>query len=560
MTLTLIVIPFYTTQANNGLDKVMENIEEGAGNSGKVPKGLTTAPGIQKKIPPADITPPFINITEVFSDASSTDIYWTTDEEASSTLHYGTSTTMLDSSIDAVGVASSSLYLFDVSLTDLPASTTASTTYYFVIEATDIIGNSTSTPLQSFVIGSSSTSPQYPNIPTSYSSPTYTKYYPSLSYVGEITGLNNPAGVAVRNDGVIFVADYHNDQVKMYDQSFNIIKTIGSTRGSAPGQFSEPWDIAFDSNSNAYITDTNNSRVQVFDTDGDFVRQFAAPGSAQGIAINSGDYVYVSGRDVEVFDVFGNSFGKIPVSADSYPRNIAIDDQDGVHFSNYGNVSLAPGEDFYRYDERNTLTLNYPNGEEILERNLDFQPLFIDVDDLNRVWVTDHTNGQVQVYDYSEDRLIQSSFVVSSSTHLTTENPKGLEIHGNYLYVTSDVTDDVKIYEITNELATTTDTEAPVFQSVSVSEFSGGAYIEVDAVDEDSELQSANVWLRNEAADWNIFHGLGIVTSSHSRAEISNAFPVSGTWKIQRIRTYDVFGNMGEYNYGTDYNAEIVIP
>jgi len=401
----------------------------------------------------------------------------------------------------------------------------------------------------------------YPNVLTTYEPPEYIKYYPSLEHIGTISGLNDPAGIAVRGDGVIFVADYQNDQVKMYDSSFNLINTIGSSTGSGPGEFNEPWDIAFDSSSYAYITDTNNQRVQVFDINGDYIREFPAPNSSQGIAINGDNYVYVSGRKPEVFDIFGNSLGKIPVPNDRYPRNIAIDMQNGVHFSNYGNVSQSPGEDFYRYDLRNTISLNKPNGLEIFERRLDFQPSFIDVDSLNRVWIADHSNGKVHVYDYYEEWFMQSSFSVGNSIYLTSEDPVGLEVAGDYLYITSHISDDLKIYEITNSPATTSpDTTPPELLFIEISTTTTAVKMSVNAHDVLSELSTVQYWLRNDSADWNIYFTGDLIEAANLRATIFESFPVAGVWKINRVTLHDTAGNSAEYYYGTDFVHDFLVP
>ena len=46
------------------------------------------------------------------------------------------------------------------------------------------------------------------------------------------------------------------------------------TKGSGPGQFNTPHSIAIDRMDNIYVGDRGNRRVQVFDTDGKFLRQF----------------------------------------------------------------------------------------------------------------------------------------------------------------------------------------------------------------------------------------------------------------------------------------------
>jgi DNA-binding beta-propeller fold protein YncE len=61
------------------------------------------------------------------------------------------------------------------------------------------------------------------------------------------------------------------------------VKSWG-TKGTAPGQFRLPHTIAIDAGNNVYVGDRTNRRVQVFDTDGKFLRMFSidvppAPGT-----------------------------------------------------------------------------------------------------------------------------------------------------------------------------------------------------------------------------------------------------------------------------------------
>jgi uncharacterized protein (TIGR03663 family) len=52
--------------------------------------------------------------------------------------------------------------------------------------------------------------------------------------------------------------------------------------GSGPGEFNEPRGLATDTGGNLYVADTKNSRIQVFDPNGQFLRAIGAPGSGDG--------------------------------------------------------------------------------------------------------------------------------------------------------------------------------------------------------------------------------------------------------------------------------------
>jgi len=83
-----------------------------------------------------------------------------------------------------------------------------------------------------------------------------------------------PTDVAWDSKGDIFITDgYINSRVAKYDRNGDWVKQWG-TKGTGPGQFNTPHSIVIDRNDNVYVGDRGNRRVQVFDTDGKFLRQF----------------------------------------------------------------------------------------------------------------------------------------------------------------------------------------------------------------------------------------------------------------------------------------------
>ena len=71
-----------------------------------------------------------------------------------------------------------------------------------------------------------------------------------------------------------YISDgYINSRVAKVDKDGNWLKSWGE-RGTGPGQFHTPHSIAVDANNNIYVADRGNRRIQVFDGDGNFQRQF----------------------------------------------------------------------------------------------------------------------------------------------------------------------------------------------------------------------------------------------------------------------------------------------
>ena len=80
--------------------------------------------------------------------------------------------------------------------------------------------------------------------------------------------------VAWDKEGNTFISDgYINSRVAKVDKDGNWLKSWGD-RGKEPGQFNTPHSIATDAKGNVYVADRGNHRIQVFDGDGKFLRQF----------------------------------------------------------------------------------------------------------------------------------------------------------------------------------------------------------------------------------------------------------------------------------------------
>jgi DNA-binding beta-propeller fold protein YncE len=74
--------------------------------------------------------------------------------------------------------------------------------------------------------------------------------------------------------GNTYISDgYVNSRIAKVDKDGNWLKSWGEP-GDQPGQFNVPHSIAVDGQNNIYVADRGNRRIQVFNTDGKFLRQF----------------------------------------------------------------------------------------------------------------------------------------------------------------------------------------------------------------------------------------------------------------------------------------------
>jgi DNA-binding beta-propeller fold protein YncE len=82
-----------------------------------------------------------------------------------------------------------------------------------------------------------------------------------------------PTDVTWNAQGDIFISDgYVNSRVAKYDKNGDWVKSFGEP-GSGPGQLNTPHGIAADANGNIYVANRGNSRIEVFDSNGQYIRQ-----------------------------------------------------------------------------------------------------------------------------------------------------------------------------------------------------------------------------------------------------------------------------------------------
>ena len=118
-----------------------------------------------------------------------------------------------------------------------------------------------------------------------------------LGTSGQPGRINEPNDVVVGTNGDVFVAQGHtpgpngDPRVVKFDRNGNFIKSWGG-KGKGPGQFQVAHGIALDANGRLWVADRENQRIQIFDQDGNYVREMKYAGLPCSLQI--GDrYVYM---------------------------------------------------------------------------------------------------------------------------------------------------------------------------------------------------------------------------------------------------------------------------
>ena len=119
---------------------------------------------------------------------------------------------------------------------------------------------------------------------------------------GDPGQLDLPTGIALDTSGQVYVTDTNNNRVQKFDSNGNFVGQWGS-QGSGNGQFNNPTGIAVDQTNKVYIADTSNYRLQQFDTSGNYQGQWGTPGSGNGQFLGPGGVAAAGPGEVYVTDV-----------------------------------------------------------------------------------------------------------------------------------------------------------------------------------------------------------------------------------------------------------------
>ena len=109
---------------------------------------------------------------------------------------------------------------------------------------------------------------------------------------------NGPSGVVVAPNGDIWVSDGHrggNNRIVKFASNGTFLLDIGGGVGSESkeaARFSDPHDIKMDSQGRVFVADRGNSRIQVFDQDGNLLYIWTHYGKPSGLFIDRNDILY----------------------------------------------------------------------------------------------------------------------------------------------------------------------------------------------------------------------------------------------------------------------------
>ena len=138
------------------------------------------------------------------------------------------------------------------------------------------------------------------------------QFRPVSSFCGKglsVGKFNGPWGVAVNANDEISVTDESNHRVQIFSSEGKFLRSFGK-KGDMVGEFNNPRGIAFHNNGNIFVKDSLNHRIQIFSGEGKFVGSFGGKGNLDSQLHNPMGLSVDSEGNIIVADV-GNKLIKI---------------------------------------------------------------------------------------------------------------------------------------------------------------------------------------------------------------------------------------------------------
>ena len=144
---------------------------------------------------------------------------------------------------------------------------------------------------------------------------------------------NLPTDVAFAPNGDLYVTDgYASARVVRFARDGRFLLQWGR-RGTGQGEFGLPHNLVVDNQGRVYVTDRDNQRIEVFDSEGKFLGQWSRTGGVSGLAITTDHRIWTGGvlRDLD-----GKVMGALPGNPGGH--GVAVTDSGDVYIAQLSGI------------------------------------------------------------------------------------------------------------------------------------------------------------------------------------------------------------------------------
>ena len=247
-----------------------------------------------------------------------------------------------------------------------------------------------------------------------------------------------PVGITIDKDSNLFISDWENDRIQKFNSEGRLLKVI-------PGKDSElkidgPAGIVLDQNGNIIVVEQFNNRIHKISPEGKSLNIVGKEGNGpgeflnpRGIAIDKDDNIYVVDTENSRIQIFSSDFTYIKQFGREgmgdgefyYPRGIALDDDGNIYVADTFHNQVQVFNNSGRF-----LGKFGEGGEDAGEFN---GTRYIAFDSKGNIYVTDYKNGKV--VKFTKDEQFESEFG-NESDGIRLSYPEGIVIDDrDYVYV-----------------------------------------------------------------------------------------------------------------------------
>ena len=227
----------------------------------------------------------------------------------------------------------------------------------------------------------------------------------SFGQKGSFVGMRfGPHGVAVNERDEIAVTDTATYRVQVFSSDGTYLRSFGR-KGDKQGELDWPAGIAFDKNKRSIVVDSNNHRVQLFNDQGEYLSQFGGKGNLDhqlrdplGLSVDRNENIIVADEGNKVIKTFSPS-GQFLYKLGEGESGHFTSPFHCIQYDKFLIISDAGEHCIKVFDINGNFLYKFGN-----QGNRDGEvssPSFLSVNKAGHLMVCDRNNDRVQVFELS---------------------------------------------------------------------------------------------------------------------------------------------------------------
>jgi DNA-binding beta-propeller fold protein YncE len=149
--------------------------------------------------------------------------------------------------------------------------------------------------------------------------------------------LNSPHGLAVNREGNLYITDTGNSKIKIFDSAGNFLKNFNIKQNKGDSIIKKPWDLAFDSQEKLHIIDQGSAALITFAQNGELLfATMAKEPTNHSMGLRRPNDIHIDSKDrIIITDDLNNRFSVWQVLTQTYLAENPITEDDLEALNNY---------------------------------------------------------------------------------------------------------------------------------------------------------------------------------------------------------------------------------